>query len=45
MIKLWDPITKTAQTELEWFEEGKGEEVRNEFIQVEHFTPETKENN
>ena len=37
MVKLWDPKTKTAKTELEWYAEGKGIEIRNEFIEVEHF--------
>ena len=34
MVKLWDPITKTAKTELEWLKQGKKKEVRNDYIPV-----------
>jgi len=37
MVKLLDPTTGEAHTETEWMEEGKGEEVRNDFIEVREF--------
>ena len=37
MVKLLDTITGEAYTEIEWIEDGKGIEIRNEFIEVEHF--------